>query len=159
MALEDFRKYRIFQIEDRRELQCDAEDIVRVMTSPNFTTQQAIVVMLRMRPDRPVVGEVREGGPALALAKAANTGHPGSLSTIHCDSAHEAYDRMAEIISEVSVSVPHRLIRRTLGLVIHIARIGKKYVVTELRVPLGYDKEKEEFITKVVADENDLIDN
>ena len=155
MDLPGFKKNRIFQIEDRTELQCNARDIVRILTSsesPVFTTQQAIVMGLRMRPDRFVVGEVREGAPALAFAKASNTGHPGSISTIHCDSAEEAFDRMAEIISEVSVNVPHRLIRRALGLVVHLQRIqGEGFRVTELREPIGYDRDAEKFITQVVG--------
>lgn len=151
MDIKEFKKDRIYQVEDRKELQCNAPDIVRVLTGEFLTTQQAIWLSLRMRPDKHVVGEVREGGPAQALAKVANTGHPGCLSTIHCDSASEAYDRMAELILEVAVGVPHRLIRRALGLVIHIARIDGKYKVTELRKCIGYDKQKEEFITEVVA--------
>lgn len=155
MALGDFTKHRILQIEDRRELQCDAADIVRILTSdgsPEVTAQQVVVLALRMRPDRIVMGEVREGAPALALAKASNTGHPGCISTIHCNDAEEAYDRMAEVISEVSVTVPHRLIRRTLEVVVHIQRIaGEGFKVTEIRVPTGYNKATEEFETEVVA--------
>ena len=157
MDLDGFKKHRIFQIEDRKELQCNAADIVRILTreeGPKFTTQQAIVIGLRMRPDRFVVGEVREGAPALAYCKAANTGHPGSISTIHCDSATEAFDRMAEIISEVSVRIPHRLIRKALGAVVHIEKVqGVGFRVTEIRVPTGYNRDKEEFETALATKE------
>ena len=157
MDLIEFKKDRIFQIEDRKELQCNAADIVRILTreeGPKFTAQEAIVVGLRMRPDRFVVGEVREGAPALAYAKASNTGHPGCISTIHCDSATEAFDRMAEIISEVSERIPHRLIRKALGAVVHMQKVqGVGFRVTEIRVPTGYDREKEEFRTALVTEE------
>jgi type IV secretion system protein TrbB len=157
MDLWGFKKYRIFQVEDRKELQCNAADIVRILTreeGPKFTTQQAIVVGLRMRPDRFVVGEVREGAPALAYSKASNTGHPGCISTIHCDSATEAFDRMAEIISEVSVRIPHRLIRKALGVVVHIEKItGVGFRLTEIRIPTGYKRKKEEFKTILVTEE------
>jgi type IV secretion system protein VirB11 len=152
-----FKKNRIFQTEDRTELQCNAADIVRILTrdeGPKFTAQQAIVIGLRMRPDRFVVGEVREGFPALAYAKASNTGHPGGLSTVHCDSAIEAFDRMAEIIAEVSARIPHRLIRKALGVVVHLEKIvGVGFRVTEIRVPTGYKRKKEEFKTKLVTEE------
>ena len=152
-----FKKHRILQIEDRTELQCNADDIVRILTreeGPKFTAQQAIVIGLRMRPDRFVVGEVREGGPALAYSKASNTGHPGCMSTIHCDSAMEAYDRMAEIISEVSARLPHRLIRKALGVVVHLQKInGVGFRVTEIRIPTGYKRKKEEFETMLVTKE------
>jgi type IV secretion system protein TrbB len=160
MDLLDFKKHRIFQVEDRKELQCNAADIVRILTreeGPKFTTQQAIVVGLRMRPDRFVVGEVREGAPALAYAKASNTGHPGCISTIHCDSAVEAFDRMAEIISEVSARIPQRLIRKALGVVVHIQKIeGEGFKVTEIRIPTGYKRKKEEFKTALVTEEHAL---
>lgn len=154
-ALPGFTKHRIVQIEDRSELQCDAPDIVRILTKeadPVFTTQQAIVACMRLRPDRFVVGEIREGAPALALAKASNTGHPGCIATMHCDSAEEAYDRMDEVISEVTTRTPHRLIRRTLAVVVHIERRDKEgFKVSKIVEPIGYDKATETYITREVA--------
>jgi len=157
MDLLGFKAHRIFQIEDRKELQCNAADIVRILTreeGPKFTTQQAIVVGLRMRPDRFVVGELREGAPALAYSKASNTGHPGCISTIHCDSATEAFDRMAEVISEVSARIPHRLIMKALAVVVHIEKVqGVGFRITEIRVPTKYKRKKERFKTALVTEE------
>jgi type IV secretion system protein TrbB len=157
MDLPFFKEYRIFQIENRKELQCNAADIVRILTreeGPRFTTQQAIVIGLRMRPDRFVVGEIREGVDALPYAKASNTGHPGCMATIHCDSATEAFDRMAEVISEVSKRIPHRLIMKALAVVVHIEKVqGVGFRVTEIRVPTKYKRKKEEFKTALVTEE------
>jgi type IV secretion system protein TrbB len=157
MDLMGFKGHRIFQIENRKELQCNAADIVRILTreeGPKFTTQQSIVIGLRMRPDRFVVGEIREGIDALPYAKASNTGHPGCISTIHCDSASEAFDRMAEVISEVSVRIPHRLIMKALAVVVHIEKVqGVGFRVTEIRVPTKYKRKKEQFKTKLVTEE------
>jgi type IV secretion system protein VirB11 len=77
---------------------------------------------LRLRPDRIVVGEMRDGAAALETLKTWNTGHPGGLSTIHANSAHEALLRLEDLTAEVSASVPRRAIGQALDLVIHIAR-------------------------------------
>jgi type IV secretion system protein TrbB len=79
-----------------------------------------------MRPDRIVVGEMREGAAALETLKAWNTGHPGGLSTIHANSAQEVLHRLEDLIAEVSVQVPRRAIAQSVQLIAHISRTSSK---------------------------------
>jgi len=76
---------RVFIVEDIPELQCASPNRVQYHVQPPFTTRLAIMDALRSRPDRIVVGEVREGGAALELIKAWNTGHPGGTGTLHAN--------------------------------------------------------------------------
>jgi type IV secretion system protein VirB11 len=125
LALPAFADTRTILIEDTPELQCLAWDQVALLTR---RTPKIIGVVdlvrdsLRLRPDRIVVGEMRDGAAALETLKAWNTGHPGGLSTIHANSAHEALLRLEDLTAEVSASIPRRAIGQALDLVIHIAR-------------------------------------
>ena len=78
-----------------------------------------------MRPDRIVVGEMREGSAALETLKAWNTGHPGGLSTIHANSAQEALVRIEDLIAEVTTTPPRRMIAQAIDVVVHIRRTGE----------------------------------
>jgi type IV secretion system protein VirB11 len=125
LALPAFRDTRVILIEDTPELQCSAWDQVALLTR---RTPKLIGVVdlvrdsLRLRPDRIVVGEMRDGAAALETLKAWNTGHPGGLSTIHANSAAEALLRLEDLTSEVATNVPRRAIGQAIDLVIHIAR-------------------------------------
>ncbi len=125
LALPAFRDTRVILIEDTPELQCSAWDQVALLTR---RTPKPIGVVdlvrdsLRLRPDRIVVGEMRDGAAALETLKAWNTGHPGGLSTIHANSAAEALLRLEDLTSEVATNVPRRAIGQAIDLVIHIAR-------------------------------------
>lgn len=77
---------------------------------------------LRMRPDRIVVGEMRDGAAALETLKSWNTGHPGGLSTIHANSAGDVLRRVEDLISEVSVAPPRRAIGQAVDRIVHIRR-------------------------------------
>jgi type IV secretion system protein VirB11 len=116
---------RVFLIEDTPELQCSAWDLVPALTR---RTPRPIGVVdlvrdaLRMRPDRIVVGEMRDGAAALETLKAWNTGHPGGLSTIHANSAGEVLHRLEDLIAEVSARPPRRAIAQAVGLIAHIRR-------------------------------------
>jgi Flp pilus assembly CpaF family ATPase len=90
---------------------------------------------LRMRPDRIVVGEIRDGAAALETLKAWNTGHPGGLSTIHANSAAEALDRLEDLIAEVTSRAPHRMIRQAIDLIVQIERTARGRRVTEILTP------------------------
>lgn len=120
-----FAEDRVFLIEDTPELQCSAWDAVGVVTR---RTPVAIGVAdlvrdaLRMRPDRIVIGEMRDGAAALETLKSWNTGHPGGLSTIHANSATEALRRMEDLIGEVASQVPQRMIGEAVDCVVHIRR-------------------------------------
>ena len=116
---------RVFLIEDTPELQCSAWDTVAVVTrrSPRVIGVVDLVRdALRMRPDRIVVGEMRDGAAALETLKSWNTGHPGGLSTLHANSAEDALRRMEDLISEVVSVVPQRAIGATIDLVVQISR-------------------------------------
>lgn len=116
---------RVFLIEDTPELQCSAWDLVATLTR-RYPVVIGVVDLvrdaLRMRPDRIVVGEMREGSAALETLKAWNTGHPGGLSTIHANSAREALSRLEDLIAEVAPAVPRRTIAHAVDLVVHIQR-------------------------------------
>jgi type IV secretion system protein VirB11 len=116
---------RVFLIEDTPELQCSAWDLVPVLTR-RFPNPIGVVDLvrdaLRMRPDRIIVGEMREGAAALETLKAWNTGHPGGLSTLHANSAQEALTRLEDLLAEVTARTPRRLIRQAVDMVVHIRR-------------------------------------
>lgn len=120
-----FANDRVFLIEDTPELQCSAWDVVPALTrrSPHpIGVVDLVRDALRMRPDRIVIGEMREGSAALETLKAWNTGHPGGLSTIHANSAAEALDRLEDLTAEVTAEPPRRAIGQAVDLVAHIRR-------------------------------------
>jgi type IV secretion system protein TrbB len=112
---------RIYIVEDTPELQCTAPNHVRVVLQPGYTCQRAIADALRFRPDRIVVGEVRDGS-ALQLIKAWNTGHPGGLATIHADDTPRMLDRVCQLIEEVMPVAPRRFVAEAVNVVVHIRR-------------------------------------
>jgi type IV secretion system protein VirB11 len=120
-----FAEDRVFLVEDTPELQCSAWDLVPVLTR-RFPRPIGVVDLvrdaLRMRPDRIVIGEMREGAAALETLKAWNTGHPGGLSTLHANSAEEALLRLEDLLAEVTVQVPRRLISQAVDRIVHIRR-------------------------------------
>ena len=135
LAEPGFSHDRVFIIEDTPELQCVAADRVEVLTRrPPHPVGVADLVRdaLRMRPDRIVIGEMRDGAAALETLKAWNTGHPGGLSTLHANSAAEALDRLEDLLSEVMVASPTRLIARAVGCVVHMRRGSAGPVVEEI---------------------------
>ena len=120
-----FANDRVFLIEDTPELQCSAWDLVATLTR-RYPVVIGVVDLvrdaLRMRPDRIVVGEMREGSAALETLKAWNTGHPGGLSTIHANSAPEALSRLEDLVAEVAPAVPRRTIAHAVDVIVHIQR-------------------------------------
>jgi pilus assembly protein CpaF len=104
---------------------------------------------LRHRPDRILVGEVR-GAEAFDLLQALNTGHLGSLSTIHANSAEQAFTRLAHCVLTANVGLPHRSTREAIGLaihlVVHIARVAGQRRVTEIAAVCGYDAPHDRFV-------------
>ena len=125
LAEPDFAGDRVFLIEDTPELQCSAWDLVPVLTrrSPKpITVADLVRDALRMRPDRIVVGEMREGTAALETLKAWNTGHPGGISTIHANSAGEALTRLEDLLQEVVAAPSPRMVAQAVDIIVHIAR-------------------------------------
>lgn len=108
---------RVVLIEETRELQCPAPNLVAIRTKDGVASLSDLVrSSLRLRPDRIPIGEVR-GAEALDLLKAWGTGHPGGIGTIHAGTALGALRRMDQLIQEAVVTVPRALIAETIDLV------------------------------------------
>ncbi len=118
------RNERVVILEDTRELQCAAEDVVALRTqSGSVTLSDLVRSTLRLRPDRIIVGEVR-GREALDLLKAWNTGHPGGITTLHANSASAALSRLEQLAMEACETPPTALIAEAIDLIVFIERGG-----------------------------------
>lgn len=145
LAEPDFRNDRVFLIEDTPELQCSAWDLVAVLTRRHpkpITVADLVRDALRMRPDRIVVGEMREGAAALETLKAWNTGHPGGVSTIHANSALEALTRLEDLMREVAASPSRRMIAQTVDVIVQIARTREGRAIEGILHVEGLDRAK-----------------
>ncbi len=133
---------RIVTIEDAAELQLKQEHVVRLETRPpniegkgSVRQRQLVINSLRMRPDRIVVGEVR-GEEAFDMLQAINTGHEGSLTTIHANSPRDALARIENMVSMANLNIPERAVRHQIASAVHavvqIARLsdGTRKVIT-----------------------------
>ncbi len=133
---------RIVTIEDAAELRLQQEHVVALEARPpniegkgEITIRQLVRNALRMRPDRIVVGEVR-GGEALDMLQAMNTGHEGSLSTLHANSPRDALSRLETMVLMAGTELPSRAIREqiasALDLIIHQSRLrdGSRKIVS-----------------------------
>jgi type IV secretion system protein VirB11 len=130
---------RVVLIEDTRELQCAAPNLVAMRTKDGVATLSDLVrSSLRLRPDRIPIGEVR-GAEALDLLKAWGTGHPGGLGTIHAGSALGALRRLEQLIQEAVITVPRALIAETIDLVAVLQRDGTGRRLGELARVEGLD--------------------
>jgi pilus assembly protein CpaF len=125
---------RIITIEDSAELQMQQEHVVRLETRPpnlegsgEVTQRDLVRNALRMRPDRIILGEVR-GGEALDMLQAMNTGHDGSLATIHANSPRDALTRLETMVSMAGLSIPDKAIRHqiasAINVVLQLARLS-----------------------------------
>lgn len=145
---------RIITIEDAAELKLQQEHVVRLETKPPdsegkgaITVRDLVRNALRMRPDRIVVGEVR-GGEALDMLQAMNTGHDGSLTTLHANSPRDAISRLETMCLMAGMDLPIRVIRQQIAsaidLIIHQSRLkdGSRKVTS---------------ITEVVGMEGDTV--
>jgi pilus assembly protein CpaF len=133
---------RIVTIEDSAELQLQQPHVVRLETRPpniegrGAVTQRELVRnSLRMRPDRIVLGEVR-GGEALDMLQAMNTGHDGSLTTIHANTPRDALGRIENMVSMAGISFPIKALRSQIAsaidIIIQVERMedGRRRVVS-----------------------------
>jgi pilus assembly protein CpaF len=125
---------RIVTIEDSAELKLQQEHVVRLETRPPNIEGKGMVAQrdlvrnaLRMRPDRIIVGEVR-GGEALDMMQAMNTGHDGSISTIHANSARDAISRLETMMLMSSVNLPEKALREqiasALDVIVQLSRLS-----------------------------------
>ncbi|GAA4184687.1 P-type conjugative transfer ATPase TrbB [Shinella granuli] len=130
---------RVVIIEDTRELQCAAPNLVAMRTKDGVATLSDLVrSSLRLRPDRIPIGEVR-GSEALDLLKAWGTGHPGGIGTIHAGSGIGALRRLEQLIQEAVVTVPRALIAETIDLVAVLSGRGLSRRLAELARVDGID--------------------
>ena len=133
---------RIVTIEDAAELQLRQDHLVRLETRPanlegtgRVTQRDLVINSLRMRPDRIVVGEIR-GAEALDMLQAMNTGHDGSLTTVHANSPRDALMRIETMVAMTGLDIPQRAVRQqvssAIDVVVQIARLsdGKRKLVS-----------------------------
>ena len=135
-------KERIVTIEDTTELRLHQEHVVTLETKPanvegagEYTIRDLVKNALRMRPDRIIVGECR-GAEALDMIQAMNTGHDGSMTTVHANSAREVIERLEVLVlmaADLPVTSIHRQIASALDLIVHISRLaGRPRAVTQI---------------------------
>jgi pilus assembly protein CpaF len=143
---------RIVTIEDAAELQLKQEHVVRLETRPPniegkgaVRQRQLVINSLRMRPDRIVVGEVR-GEEAFDMLQAMNTGHEGSLTTVHANSVRDALARVENMVSMANLNIPERAVRHQIASAIHavvqVARLSDgTRKVTSISEVTGLDEQ------------------
>ncbi|HUS06570.1 MAG TPA: ATPase, T2SS/T4P/T4SS family, partial [Bryobacteraceae bacterium] len=132
---------RLVTIEDAAELQLAQENIVRLETRPpNVEGQgavrqrQLLINSLRMRPDRIIVGEVR-GDEAFDMLQAMNTGHEGSMTTIHANTPRDAVSRLESMVAMAGINLPDRAVRQqitsAISIIVQVSRMsdGSRKVV------------------------------
>src|SRR5437660_3581952 len=142
---------RVITIEDAAELQIDHPHVIALEHRPpnvegkgELTIRQLLRNSLRMRPDRILVGEVR-GAEALDMLQAMNTGHDGSMSTIHSNSARDALSRLETMVMMASIDIPFEAVRAQIAsavnLIVHQARMpdGRRKIAQIAEV-VGYDQ-------------------
>lgn len=118
---------RVVTIEDAAELQLKQPHVVRLETRPPniegkgaVRQRQLLINSLRMRPDRIVIGEVR-GEEALDMLQAMNTGHDGSLTTVHANTPRDALSRVETMVSMANLNIPERAVRQQIASAVHAA--------------------------------------
>ena len=163
---------RIVVIEETAEIHLEKPNILRFEARraqpplgqeqplPPVTIADLVRATLRHRPDRIIVGEVR-GAEAFDLLQALNTGHLGSLTTIHANSAIQALTRLAHCVLTANVGLPHRSIREAIALainaVVHITRVDGRRRVSEAVALRGYDTRADRFVTEPLACDGRLL--
>jgi len=134
LAEPSFTRARVVILEDTAELQCASPNTVQLLTKrtePQVSLRDLVQMTLRLRPDRIVVGEVRDGA-ALEVLKAWNTGHPGGLLSLHANSADDALARLEDLCMEARATPPTRLIASAVDMVVFIARREGGRVITDI---------------------------
>jgi len=149
-------KERIVTIEDTTELRLHQEHVATLETKPpnvegagEYTIRDLVKNSLRMRPDRVLVGECR-GGEALDMIQAMNTGHDGSMTTVHANSAREVVERL-EVLVLMAADLPmvsiHRQIASAIDLIVHISRMpGGARAVTQVSEVVRYDPDEKQIV-------------
>lgn len=123
--------HRLVILEDTAEIQCSAENAVQLHTSDSVDMGRLLKSTMRLRPDRIIVGEVRDGA-ALTLLKAWNTGHPGGVTTVHSNTAESALRRLEQLTAEVSQQPMCEVIGEAVDLIVSIERTPHSRIVREV---------------------------
>jgi pilus assembly protein CpaF len=149
-------KERIVTIEDTVELRLHQEHVVTLETKPanvegagQYTIRDLVKNALRMRPDRVIVGECR-GAEALDMVQAMNTGHDGSMTTVHANSSREVIERLEVLIlmaADLPVTSIHRQLVSAIDVIVHISRLpGGRRAVTQISEVTRYDPEEKQVV-------------
>jgi len=129
---------RLAIIEDTGELQCSAKNVVLMRAVEHVDMTRLLKATMRLRPDRILVGEVRDGA-ALALLKAWNTGHPGGAATVHANSAPAGLIRMEQLVAEATQAPTQTLIAEAIDLIVSIEKTAQGRRVNEVVTVEGHD--------------------
>jgi len=145
---------RILLIEDTSEIHMGQDNLVRFEARqpqnglPGVTIRDLLKASLRHRPDRLILGEIR-GGEAFDLLQLLNTGHSGSLSTVHATSAKQGLARFTSCVLQSGVDLPYRAIKTNVGdavnVVVHLERRPGRRFVSEVVEIHGYDPDRDEY--------------
>src|SRR5579872_2900296 len=145
---------RIFLIEDTSEIQLDKPNLVRFEARqaqsglPAVTIRDLLKASLRHRPDRIILGEIR-GGEAFDLLQLLNTGHSGTLSTVHASSAAQSLSRFTSCVLQSGVELPYRAIKNniadSLNILIQLERRPGKRFVSEVLEIRGYNPNADQY--------------
>ena len=145
---------RVLLIEDTSEIHMVQDNLVRFEARqpqnglPAVTIRDLLKASLRHRPDRIILGEIR-GGEAFDLLQLLNTGHSGSLSTVHATSARQGLARFTSCVLQSGVDLPYRAIKTNVGdsvnVVVHLERRPGRRFVSEVVEIHGYDPDRDEY--------------
>jgi pilus assembly protein CpaF len=145
---------RVLLIEDTSEIHMGQNNLVRFEARqpqnglPAITIRDLLKASLRHRPDRIILGEIR-GGEAFDLLQLLNTGHSGSLSTVHATSAKQGLARFTSCVLQSGVDLPYRAIKTNVGdsvnVVVHLERRPGRRFVSEVVEIHGYDPDRDEY--------------
>lgn len=143
---------RVFIIEDTRELQCSVLNKSSTLTAREIGVDMhyLLVTALRARPDRILVGEVRDGA-CLALVDAWGTGHPGGVATLHANSSIQTLRRMESLIRMAGVPADPEMLAESVNLVAYIQKTPQGRKLTSLLEVQGYDHVTKKYITREVS--------
>ena len=152
---------RILLIEDTSEIHMDQDNLVRFEARqqqnglPAITIRDLLKASLRHRPDRIILGEIR-GGEAFDLLQLLNTGHSGSLSTVHATSARQGLARFTSCVLQSGIDLPYRAIKTNVAdsvdVVVHLERRPGRRFVSEVVEIHGYDPDRDEYNYGLIFD-------
>jgi pilus assembly protein CpaF len=152
---------RVLLIEDTSEIHMNQDNLVRFEARqpqnglPAVTIRDLLKASLRHRPDRIILGEIR-GGEAFDLLQLLNTGHSGSLSTVHATSARQSLARFTSCVLQSGVDLPYRAIKTNVGdsvnVVVHLERRPGRRFVSEVVEIHGYDPDRDEYNYSFIFD-------